>query len=334
MGISEEPILPLSVAICTRNRTEKLAHALNSLKRQSHSPYEILVIDNAPDDEQTKELVLKKHPKARYIHEPILGLNFARNRALREATQDIIAYLDDDAVASENWSYTLWKVFDENQKVGICTGNTFPKFQETEAEKLFEKNGGFGRGEIKIRLPQDATKALRGLRVPLITWAVSVGNGTNFALRRSFALKLGDFDEAFELGEALHGGGDLDMFWRMLDQGYELIYEPDARVQHEHRKELDAMTTQLASHQRALIAFLQKSMNQASGRKRWSIALFFAWRLLKPGVRILRRCIGLDPLPLGVLWKIWAQTLSGVNCYHAACQIAQKRREQQREMTP
>ncbi len=319
--------LAMTVAVCTRNRTGLLGRALQSVRSQRCQPAEVLVVDNAPSSDATRSLLAEQFPEFRYVREPIMGLDFARNRALREASHPIVAFLDDDAVASEDWAGQLWRTFEDNPQVVLCTGHVAPLSQETPAERLFEANGGFGRGDVVVRLPEDAHKRLHGLPAPLIAWAVSVGNGTNFAVRRDAALALeGGFDEAFELGEALHGGGDLDMFWRVLMAGHTLLYQPAARVQHEHRKDMQAMSAQLASHQKAVVAFLVKSLRASRGGARRGVALFLVWRVVKPGVRILRRCVGRDPLPLPILWNIWLHCFAGLTVYPTAQRIAEQRR--------
>ncbi len=83
----------------------------------------------------------------RYVREALLGLDFARNRALHECTNDIVAFLDDDAVADRNWCRTIVRVFSENRQVSVCTGRVLALSLETEAQRLFEANGGFSRGD-------------------------------------------------------------------------------------------------------------------------------------------------------------------------------------------
>jgi hypothetical protein len=198
--------------------------------------------------------------------------------------------------------------------------------QETPAQRLFEANGGFSRGEQRFHLPRDARQALHGYKAPLIAWAISVGNGSSMALRKSHALVLEGFDQALDLGPpVLPGGGDLDMFWRMLSAGYDLVYEPEALVWHEHRRELAAMYDQVVGHQRALLAFLSKAFKQARTTQRLTILIFIIWRLLKPGQRLLLRLLGRDPLPVRVLWRMWRHCWVGVFTYPSAQRMARDR---------
>jgi glycosyltransferase involved in cell wall biosynthesis len=317
--------LVLSVAVCTRDRPEELRRALESLARQEPPPFEVLVIDNAPRDGRTRELVENDFPAFRYLEEPVPGLDFARNRALSAALGDVVAFLDDDAVAEPGWSAALLAPFHEDLRVAAVTGRVLPLALETEAQRLFEANGGFSRGERQVRLPRDAGQPLHGRSVPLIAWAVSVGSGCSLAVHRWRMLSLGGFDEALDLGPALPGGGDHDALWRLLDRGWSVVYEPAALARHEHRRDLRAAYGQIVGHQRALVAFLTKSLFPKRGRarRRMEILAFLAWRLVKPAVRILRPR---DPLPLGVRLRMLGHCWMGLGAYPAARKIVRERR--------
>jgi len=317
----------LTAAICTRNRTAELHRALSSLVKQTLPPNEIIVVDNAPTDDATHELVSNQFPEVRYIQESVEGLDYARNRALSESNQDIVAFLDDDAVADKNWSKAILRVFKENPDVGACTGRVLPLSLETEAQRIFESNGGFSRGNAQIFLPLDANKRLYGRRAPLIAWAVSVGNGCSMAVKRSVVLALRGFDVSLDLGSVLPGGGDLDILWRVLTGGFSIIYEPRALAWHEHRRELPAVFNQIVGHQLSLIAFLTKSLIHAHGLMKLQVLIFLVWRLLKPGVRMVRRLVGRDPLPGPILLRMWWNCWRGLMGYKSARQISELRRK-------
>jgi glycosyltransferase involved in cell wall biosynthesis len=77
--------------------------------------YEIIIVDNAPSNDDTKTLVAEL--PVRYIREKRLGLNWARNRGLQEARYPIVAFTDDDAKVDEHWLYAINNAFrDENVK--------------------------------------------------------------------------------------------------------------------------------------------------------------------------------------------------------------------------
>ena len=145
-----------TVAICTRDRPELLERLLHSIAGQSREPHEVLVVDNAPATERTRELVSEKFPTCRYVREPVPGLDFARNRALREATGTVLAFIDDDAVADRDWVEATEQVFGESPRIAACMGKVDALSLEHEGARLFEANGGFARGSRRIHLPPGA----------------------------------------------------------------------------------------------------------------------------------------------------------------------------------
>jgi GT2 family glycosyltransferase len=320
MGVS------VTAAVCTRARPAQLARALQSLQAQRPAAAEILVVDNDPPDDATRTLVAERFPGIRYVHEPTQGLDFARNRALASAAGEVVAFLDDDAVAAEAWAGALAAAFADSA-VAVCTGRVEALGRETEGARIFEANGGFSRGAERIRLPADAARPLHGRPAPLIAWAVSIGSGCSYAVRRTTALALGGFDEALDLGAALPGGGDHDLLWRALQAGHTVVYEPAALAWHEHRPGAGGVYAQVVGHQRALLAFLYKHVVHPNGGTRGPLAGYLAWRLLKPGVRLARRAVGRDPLPAPVLARMWWNCWAGLAAYPRARRVAHARRE-------
>ncbi|MEP7325701.1 MAG: glycosyltransferase [Gemmatimonadota bacterium] len=317
--------LAITAAVCTSGRPQSLARALGSLLAQEPAADEILVVNNRPGEPATADLLKRDFPTVRVIDEPIPGLDFARNRALESARHDIVLFLDDDAIAQPGYVAAAAEPLLRDRRVGACTGRVEPFALDTVAQRLFEANGGFARGLKGIRLPADAYLPLHGHRAPLIAWAVSIGSGCSLAVRRDIVRELGGFDNALDLGAALPGGGDHDMLWRLLRAGYEIVYEPTAVARHEHRRELAAARDQIVGHQRALIALLTKHAILTSGRARWPVTAFLGWRLLKPGVRLIRRLVGRDPLPAGLLLRMWGHCWKGLWAYPRARALAARR---------
>jgi hypothetical protein len=78
-------------------------------------------------------------------------------------------------------------------------------------------------------------------------------------LRRRLVLGVGGFDEALDTGPPLPGGGDLDIFHRVLAAGAPLVYEPRMLVFHRHRPEHEALRRQYWSWGDGFMAFLAKT---------------------------------------------------------------------------
>jgi O-antigen biosynthesis protein len=226
------PFPSVSVAVCTRDRTVGLRRCLDSLNLINYPRLELLVVDNASSDDSTARLV-NEYPNVRYVREPCPGLDWARNRAILAAHGEIIAYTDDDAVVDPDWISALAAVFAQEPDVMAVTGLVAPYELETEAQILFEKDGGFGYGFQRKWYRQRGTGKF--------------GTGANMAYRRELFNRIGFFDPALDVGTPSNGGGDLNMFLRVIKEGYTLIYEPSAIVRHVHRRDREALRIQMFS---------------------------------------------------------------------------------------
>lgn len=107
----------VTILICTYNRAELLKIALESFVKQTVEKtfFEIIVVDNNSND-FTKQVCTnfsKKLPQLKYVLEENQGLSYARNRGYLEAKSEYVAYLDDDAKASENWVETLLQIISD-----------------------------------------------------------------------------------------------------------------------------------------------------------------------------------------------------------------------------
>ncbi len=232
----------VTVAVCTRDRPDDMKLCLEAIQKLDYPHLDLLVVDNAPQTEATKELIEQHYPEIRYVREPRPGLDWARSRAILEAKGEIIAYTDDDVVVDAGWVKGLAQVFAENPEVMAVTGLVVPYELETEAQVLFEDYGGFGRGFQTNSYQKTPGKPM--------SWqwlgAGQFGTGANMAYRCSVFEKIGYFDPALDVGTPTNGGGDLEMFIRVLRYGYCLVYEPSAMIRHRHRREYAQLRRQIS----------------------------------------------------------------------------------------
>lgn len=284
----------LTVAVCTKDRPERLARCLRSIldltvPEGSAFP-DVLVVDNAPSDGRTREVV-EALEGVRYTVEPRPGLNFARNRALHAATGDLLAYLDDDVVVDRGWLGGLAEAWGEHE-AGAVTGLVLPFALETPAQILFEANGGFRRGFEKLHYegPTHPGNPLYPLGAGIF------GAGANMAFRRAVLEDIGGFDEALDTGAPLPGGGDLDIFYRVIRAGYPLVYEPAALVFHEHRRELDALRRQYETWGRGFMAFLEK-VERTDAEQRPKVEAMRTWWFHHFKRQLAKSVLGRHTLP-------------------------------------
>ena len=265
----------MTVAVCTRDRTDDLARCLHALERLHH-PVEVLVVDNAPSLPATARLVAERHPQFRYVVEPRPGLDHARNRAVLETTTELLAFTDDDVVVDAAWSRAVAGAFAEDPGVSALTGLVLAYELETPAQAIFEWQGGFDRGTVRRWETTSTSSGRPRVRVHtdiLITGRL--GTGANMAFRRKLFDRIGGFDPALGAGTPARGGDDLEMFHRVLATGGVLRYEPTALVLHRHRRTLDALRSQMAGNG-GLWAFM---LSARAGRRTtwWQIARVMIW---------------------------------------------------------
>jgi glycosyltransferase involved in cell wall biosynthesis len=91
----EVPALQSSVIIATYNRAHVLDRSVSSVLKAIRPGDEVLVVDDGSTD-QTEEVLAKYSRRIRYLKVKHSGVGAARNRGMREARNDLIAFLDSD----------------------------------------------------------------------------------------------------------------------------------------------------------------------------------------------------------------------------------------------
>jgi GT2 family glycosyltransferase len=316
---ADHPWPLVTVAVCTRDRPALLADCLAALTRLDYPALDLLVIDNAPSTSATAHLVQRQYPHIRYVCEPTPGLNWARNRAITEAHGDILAYTDDDVIVDAHWVRALSRVFAEQAEVMAVTGLVVPYELETEAQQLFERYGGFGRGFDPHTYRVDHNRGARDL---FHIHPGKFGTGANMAYRRSVFAHVGPFDPALDVGTVTNGGGDLEMFFRVLQAGHALAYEPSALVRHRHRRDYAQLRTQITDFGIGFYAYLVRT-GIAYPHLRFIITRFaLEWFWRRNVRRLLVSLMRPRPFPRDlIVAELWG-SLRGLGRYPKACRTA------------
>lgn len=134
----------ISVILCTYNRADLLATALQTLCEQSldKREYEVIVVDNNSADEtrQVAEAFCRDYANVRYVFETRQGLSHARNRGWREARGEYVAYTDDDCKLPSQWLAVAKQVIEEISP-GVLGGPYFA-FYNTPKPRWFKDSYG------------------------------------------------------------------------------------------------------------------------------------------------------------------------------------------------
>lgn len=295
---TQDKQLGISVIVCTRDRPALLRRCLNSLQQLNYTGHEVLVIDNASQTKETAEVV--STTSFRYVYEERPGLDWARNRGIKEAKHGILAYVDDDVQVDRNWLQGLARGFD-SPDVGAVTGLILPLEMETSAQHFFEAYGdGMSKG----------FKATQYAAATMSQWELiethRIGVGANMAYRKNALKAAGGFDTALDVGTPSGGTGDLDMFHRVLMAGWVLRYEPSALVWHQHRRDMPGLRQQLYSNGKSFGVYLIKLWKTHSiYRHKIVTYVIRRWGRWLVG-RIVRGCLRRHNLPLPLLWaEFW-----------------------------
>jgi glycosyltransferase involved in cell wall biosynthesis len=238
---------PISVIVCTRDRAESLKRCLQALKQLDYPNYEVVVVDNCSRDPRVAEVI---HQSGfRYIREERPGLDWARNRGIAEAQHDIVAYVDDDALAAPGWLRGIARGFEDSEIMAV-TGMVVPAEIETRAQDDFEIYGGMSKGFSAFVVRREE------LTGPARFWSSNWGVGANMAFRREVFDEIGYFDIGLDVGTATCGGGDIEFFYRLVTAGNALRYEPAAFVRHIHRRDQASLTRQIYNNGRSFGCYL------------------------------------------------------------------------------
>jgi GT2 family glycosyltransferase len=312
----------VTVAVCTRDRPHDLDQCLHSIERSRaafEAGVEVLVVDNAPPDDATQDVV-RRHPGVRYTREPVAGLDVGRNRALAEARGQWLAFVDDDVRVDPGWLDGLARARQEHPDAAAVVGLVLPAELATAAQVRFERAGGFGRGFSQRRW--DGRHGPGGRLHPL--GAGVFGAGCDMAFDVGVLRSLGGFDEALDTGPPLPGGGDLDIFFRVLAAGHPLVYEPRMAVFHRHRRGTDELRRQYASWGSGFAAYL--GARWAEPDERLQVLRLVAWWLAYQQRQLGAAARQRDGEGVRMAWAELAGGVRGVGGYRRSQRRMARRR--------
>jgi GT2 family glycosyltransferase len=225
-----------------------------ALLSQHYPRYEVIIVDNAPSSNVTVNLIKQTYgniTKLRYVREDCAGLSRGLNRGIMEATGEILAFTDDDVIVDSYWLLQLVKAFSLANDVACVTGLVLPLELETPAQILFEEYGGFSKG-FRRRIYDLSNNHPRE---PLFPYTAGrFGTGASMAFRTAFLHRAGGFDAALKCGM------DIAVFFQVIKQRHQLVYEPAALAYHAHRRTYAELRNQIYDYGVALTAYLTKSI--------------------------------------------------------------------------
>ncbi len=206
----------LSLVVATVGRTAEVARLLDSLLAQTGGSFEVLIVDQNPDD-RLAEIVIRASDSGlvvKHLRMSVPNLSLARNAGLSASRGEFIAFPDDDCWYEPSAVMHVLQAF-----------NSDPTAQGIVA---CWHEQSFAAGRLPTRQPLSLVAGRQ----------VRDGDARSISLffRRSLFDRLGGFDQRFGVGQWFGAGEETDFVLRALSAGALIGREPFAVVHHHYDK--------------------------------------------------------------------------------------------------
>jgi GT2 family glycosyltransferase/predicted O-methyltransferase YrrM len=207
----------ISVVISTLNRPASLADTIEGLLRQSYSPFEVIVV-NGPSDDRTDLVLARYRDRIRVASCTVRNLSASRNIGIAAAQGDLIAFIDDDAVAYVHWLRDLAAGFDEAEVAAV--GGFVFDHTGYDYQYRYSFCNRLARTRYAVDPPRTDHCFPNAFEFPYL-------QGTNIAIRSDLLEAIGGFDEEFA-----YSLDETDVCMRLIDAGYVVKQIETAFVYH------------------------------------------------------------------------------------------------------
>ncbi len=209
--------LPVSVVVVSRGRPEDLTLCLTALGQLCYHPFEVIVVADSQGRRAAGAHALGTRIKIVACDDPNISL--ARNIGISSAAGEIVAFLDDDAIAEPGWLTHLIAPF-ADPDVAAVGGHVIGRngISLQWAARTVDSEGW--HHDI-------ALDALETSGQTVANGHAIRTEGTNMAVRRDVLTVLGGFDQVFR-----YYYDDTDLNMRMAREGAAVAIVPEARVFH------------------------------------------------------------------------------------------------------
>ena len=214
-GAAPEAPVTTSLILSTRNRPEFAWAAVRAVLDSPEVPTEIVVVDQS-DVEHPQFATWTADPRCslQYLWKPARGLSLGRNTGITAATGEILLFMDDDVLVPPDWFGRIVTRLRQAGEKAVVTGRTVGGQPEVP--------GAFAPSlHLDPRPVIHRGRPGRDVLLPM-----------NMALYRSAFAEVGGFDERLGVGSRFPSSEDNDFGFRLLEAGYDIVYDPEVLVVH------------------------------------------------------------------------------------------------------
>lgn len=265
----------VSVVICAYNAADCIQGIFDSLKKQTLPDFEIVVANDGSTD-NTAEIA--RTNGAKVIDMKHEGLSAARNVGINNSQAEIIAIIDADCYAEENWVEEIYNTISSGET--IVTGNTkIPP--STFLGDCISGLGYPGGGHLGFHnmWPVDDTGYTNHLA------------GGNCGFRKSEILKLGAFHKDLTIT-----ADDVYLSMKILENGLKIKYNPQIIMYHRPRKDMKSFLHWHYTRGKGSYFFKQKvgSFNNFYKLRFWSTKNMIKKYWKSPRILVMLALLGLS----------------------------------------
>jgi len=257
----------MTVQIATHNRPDLLRRCLDSVAVVDYPAFDVIVIDNAPSDDEARAAVRdweRANPDVavRYLREPIAGAARAHNRGLEVAEGDWVVRTDDDVVVDPQWLGAIADAATCASDVQCVTGLILAAEFGTATQDRLEQFGGYALGFVRRHVDMAAHRP----DDPLFPFTTGrLGSGANISFDAARLRARGGFDDALGPGTPAKGGEDLLALFDVLADGGGVVYEPSALVWHWNRPDYASLQQLMYDYGVGVTAYLTAAIMREPG---------------------------------------------------------------------
>ena len=210
----ERALPTVSAVVPTRNRPQHAIPCAESVLRNADL-LELIFVDQSDDRKTEEALATISDPRLIYVRSDLRGVTNGRNVGIERSKGDIVAFTDDDCRAATDWVRTTAQIFADDPEVGVVCGRVHvpPEIESQGYACGFEPQQ---RDWQHSYPPTDRD------------WGITA----NMSLRRSMLDQVGLFDPFLGAGAPLRSGGEPDLLFRVLKQGFKVVNAREVSVDH------------------------------------------------------------------------------------------------------
>lgn len=230
-------------------REEDLMRCLDSLEKQSYKNFLIILVENSGSDDEASKIVdkYKERMEIRLVCCPIKRLPALFNIGFRSGVNKILAFLADDTAADKKWLENIVVELDGNKKIAAVSGPVISSsFPTGEMHSLYLKMNSNWFWRILVwpyiffameNSPSSPGKYFDsgaysfGTALPesihFERQEIDLLTTTSMGIKRKVLEQMNGFNNDFCFNHA-----DGDLFLRIKEAGYKLIFSPKIRVKH------------------------------------------------------------------------------------------------------